>query len=123
MSEFLSRVFKQRNVYILQSRDKHAAESRRYQSPLGGREWRTMWLSVGVTIMPKKDVLDVQGRAIATTLQQQGYVVEDCQYGKFLKLKIQARSKEEALQKVRKMVDLVLCNSLVEQYEVAILPS
>ncbi len=73
--------------------------------------------------MPKKDVLDVQGRAIATNLQQQGYAVEDCQYGKFLKLKIQAQNKEEALKKVHKMVDLVLCNSLVEQYEVDILSS
>ena len=82
-----------------------------------------MWFSVGMTIMPKKDVLDVQGRAIATALQQQGCAVDDCQYGKFLKLKIQAQSKEEALQQACKMADLVLCNSLVEQYEVDILSS
>ena len=76
---------------------------------------------VGVKILPKKEVLDVQGRAIAETLKRRKYLIEECQYGKFIKLKINTANKEEALNKAREMAESVLCNSLVESYDLEIL--
>lgn len=76
---------------------------------------------VGVKILPKKEVLDVQGRAIAETLKRRKHLIEECQYGKFIKLKINTANKEEALNKAREMAESVLCNSLVESYELEIL--
>ena len=77
---------------------------------------------VGVKILPKPETLDVQGRAIAKTLKRQGYFIEDCHYGKFLRLKIKANNREEALEKAKKNDGICfLCNSLVENYELEVL--
>ena len=76
---------------------------------------------VGVKVLPKKEVLDVQGRAIAETLKRQGHVIKDCQYGKFIKLNIDTSNEKEALNQAKKMAESVLCNSLVERYELEIL--
>ena len=76
---------------------------------------------VGVKILLKKEVLDVQGRAIAKTLKHRGYSIEDCRYGKFLELKVSGNSKEEVLGQAKKMAESVLCNSLVESYELEVL--
>ena len=77
---------------------------------------------VEVKILPKAEVLDVQGRAIADKLQRSGRPVEDCQYGKLIKLKIKAGSREEALKTAEETAKSVLCNSLVEDYELEISP-
>ena len=76
---------------------------------------------VGIKILLKEEVLDVQGRAIAETLKRRGYSIEDCRYGKFLELKVSADSKEEVLRQAKEMAESVLCNSLVENYELEIL--
>lgn len=76
---------------------------------------------VGVKILPKQEVLDVQGRAIAETLKRQGHFIKECQYGKFIKLNINVSNKEEALNKAKEMTESVLCNSLVENYTLEIL--
>ncbi len=77
---------------------------------------------VGVKILPKMEVLDVQGRAIAETLKRGGHSIENCRYGKFIKLAIETGNREEALNKAKEMVESVLCNSLLESYELEILP-
>ena len=76
---------------------------------------------VGIKILLKEEVLDVQGRAIAETLKRRGYSIEDCRYGKFLELKVSADNKEEVLKQAKEMAESVLCNSLVENYELEIL--
>lgn len=75
---------------------------------------------VGVKILPKKEVLDVQGRAIADTLKRQGRAIKDCQYGKFIRLTIHTDDQESALNEAKKIAESVLCNSLVETYELEI---
>ena len=75
-----------------------------------------MWRVV-VKLMPKPEVLDVEGRAIARALRERGYAVKDCRAGKLLELKVEAKNKKEALEKAQKMAGQVLCNRLVECYE------
>ena len=76
---------------------------------------------VGIKILLKEEVLDVQGRAITETLKRRGHSVEDCRYGKFLQLKVRAGSKEEVLKQAKVMAESILCNSLVENYELEVL--
>ena len=78
-----------------------------------------MW--IGIKIVPRKEVLDVQGRAIAETLLSKKYPVQSCIYGKFLKLKLNIDDPDKALKMAREMAESLLCNSLVESYEVEIL--
>ena len=78
-------------------------------------------ITVGLKIVPKMEVLDVQGRAIAETLKRQGYSIEDCHYGKLIKLKMKMNNREEALGKAKEIAESILCNSLVENYELEIL--
>ncbi len=76
---------------------------------------------VGVKILPKKETLDVQGRAVANILKRHGYVVDDCRCGKFIRLKIATNNPQDALQKANKMAESILCNLLVEEYELEVL--
>ena len=78
-------------------------------------------ITLGIKILPKKELLDVQGRAIADTLKNQGQPVEACQYGKFVRLTIQTDNQELALSQAKEIAESVLCNSLVETYEIEIL--
>ena len=76
---------------------------------------------IGIKIIPKKEVLDVQGRAIAETLLSKKYPVKSCVYGKFLKLNLNIDDPQEALKIAREMAQSILCNSLVESYDLEIL--
>ncbi len=76
---------------------------------------------VGVKILLRKEVLDVQGRAVAKTLKLKGHPAQDCLCGKFIKLTISAGSRQSALKKAREMAESVLCNLLVEEYELEVL--
>jgi len=78
-------------------------------------------ITVGLKILPKTEVLDVQGRAIAETLKRRGYSIADCHYGKLIRLKMKMNSREEALDQAKGIAESLLCNSLVENYELEIL--
>ena len=78
-------------------------------------------VTIGVRILPRTEVLDVQGRAIAETLKRRGHSIEECHYGKYIRLEINEENKEEALKKATEMAESVLCNSLVESYELEVL--
>ncbi len=79
-----------------------------------------MTFVVDVSVLPRKEVLDVQGRAIAETLKSLGHSIEDCICGKLIRIKVQGENQEEALQKAKEMVKTVLCNPLVETYHLEI---
>lgn len=76
---------------------------------------------IEIKILPKPEVLDVQGRAIADTLKSQGYLIESCDYGKLIKLNIKSKNKEEAFSKAKKITETILCNPLTESYELKLL--
>lgn len=81
----------------------------------------TAVVTIGVRILPRKEVLDVQGRAIAETLKRRGHSIEECHYGKYIRLQVKAKSRKEALKRAKEITESVLCNSLVENYELEIL--
>ena len=77
-------------------------------------------MTVAVKILPRKDVVDIQGRALGKTLQTQGYDIEKCTVGKFILLNLNGNEnqcKEQAIT----IAENVLHNPLIETFEVEIL--
>ena len=79
-------------------------------------------MKVGVKILLKKHVLDVQGRALAEVLKNQGYKLNHLSYGKFVELDIPTDDLKEALKKAHQMTKSLLYNPLVESYSLEALP-
>ena len=77
-------------------------------------------MKVGIKVLPRKEVLDTQGRAVEKLLKHNGKSVEECRVGKFIEIDVNANSREEAEKSVREIADYVLYNPLIETYELEI---
>ena len=76
---------------------------------------------VEVFVSPKKGVLDPQGKAVASGLNSLGFSdVKDARVGKFIVLKIDASSKEEAETRVEEMCKKLLANTVIEDFSFSI---
>lgn len=73
---------------------------------------------MGVRIMPRAEVLDTQGRAVEMTLKSKGFTVDDCKVGRYVVLKIDAKSKPDAETQAKKISETLLCNMLIETYQI-----
>lgn len=78
---------------------------------------------VEVKILPKKEILDVQGRALVQTLEQNGRKVQNCRFGKCIQILIEASDENQACQKIKEMADFILYNPLTETYTVEVISS
>lgn len=67
----------------------------------------------GLKVMPKKDVLDSQGRATENVLKNAGFTIDACKVGKFIEIETTS-TKEEVL----KMAEYVLYNPLIEEIQI-----
>ncbi len=72
----------------------------------------------GVTVMPRREVLDTQGRAVEETLQREGEPVVSCRVGRFIELKVKAENDASALTMANKISESLLANTLIETFEV-----
>jgi phosphoribosylformylglycinamidine synthase PurS subunit len=75
-------------------------------------------MKFAVRILPKKDVLDAQGRAVEKVLRQQKFQLERCQVGKYVVLDVPMSDPALAQTEVKKMLDFLLYNPLTEDYEI-----
>ncbi len=74
-----------------------------------------------VKIMPLKDLLDPQGKAVMGGLQNLGIsTVDDVRIGKHIDLRIEATSKEEAFQVADEAAIKLLANQVMETYEITV---
>jgi phosphoribosylformylglycinamidine synthase subunit PurS len=78
-------------------------------------------MKIGVKVMPRPEVLDSQGRAVADTLKVHGQAVESCRVGKYIELDVEALSAHEALEKTKKLAEFVLYNPLIETYQMEVI--
>ncbi|QKY71464.1 phosphoribosylformylglycinamidine synthase subunit PurS [Lentibacillus sp. CBA3610] len=70
---------------------------------------------VTIHIMPKKDVLDPQGKAIQTSLSALGFSeVEEVQTGKLVEVFM--KDSEDINQRIGEMCDKLLANPVMEDY-------
>jgi phosphoribosylformylglycinamidine synthase subunit PurS len=74
-----------------------------------------------VKVMPLKELLDPQGKAVLGGLGNLGMKgIEDVRIGKNITLQIEAASKEEAQQVAEQASKKLLANPVMEYFEIAI---
>jgi phosphoribosylformylglycinamidine synthase len=75
-----------------------------------------------IKVMPLKDLLDPQGKAVLGGLHNLGLTsVDDVRIGKHIDVQIEAASKEEAHQIATEAAVKLLSNQVMENFEVTIL--
>ncbi len=80
-----------------------------------------MQYSVQVKVMPLKELLDPQGKAVLSGLGNLGLKgVEDVRIGKHITLKVEAASEEEAKNIAETASKKLLANPVMEYFEISI---
>jgi len=80
-----------------------------------------MIFSVNIKVMPLKELLDPQGKAVMSGLQNLGIsTVMDVRVGKNISLQIEAASAEEAKQIAEDASQKLLANPVMEYFEVSV---
>ena len=71
-----------------------------------------------IDVMPLKELLDPQGKAVAHGLQKMNFSqVDDVRVGKHITIRLNAGSKEEAQGKVEEACKKLLANPIMEGYQ------
>jgi phosphoribosylformylglycinamidine synthase subunit PurS len=80
-----------------------------------------MNFSVQVKVMPLKELLDPQGKAVMGGLQNLGIrTIQDVRIGKSIALQIEASSAEEARLVAEEAGRKLLANPVMEYYEISV---
>ncbi|HEV3458226.1 MAG TPA: phosphoribosylformylglycinamidine synthase subunit PurS [Thermoanaerobaculia bacterium] len=75
-----------------------------------------------VTVYPRREILDPQGKAIRDALARVGFAdVLEVRAGKSFEIRLQQEDRELALRELREMCRKLLANTVVEDYAVEIL--
>ena len=81
-----------------------------------------MNFSVQVKVMPLKELLDPQGKAVLGGLQNLGIsTVQDVRIGKTIQLQVDAASPDEAKKIAEEASKKLLANPVMEYFEIAVL--
>ncbi len=76
-----------------------------------------------VTVYPRREILDPQGKAIRDALTRVGFAgVEDVRAGKSFEIVLATDDREQADRELRAMCEKLLANTVVEDYAVELLP-
>ena len=80
-----------------------------------------MTFTVQIKVMPLKDLLDPQGKAVMGGLQNLGLNnITDVRIGKHIDLQVEADSKEAALAVAEDAAKKLLANPVMEVYEITV---
>lgn len=83
-----------------------------------------MTYTVQIKVMPLKELLDPQGKAVMGGLQNLGLAgVDDVRVGKNITLQVSADSPEAAKAIAEEATKKLLCNAVMEYYEISIPPA
>ncbi|MBC7841509.1 MAG: phosphoribosylformylglycinamidine synthase subunit PurS [Gemmatimonadaceae bacterium] len=75
---------------------------------------------VSVHIVPRKGLLDPQGKAVSDALHALGFAdVEDTRIGRYIVLDVRAESAAAAEISAQAMCDKLLANPVTEDYQIA----
>lgn len=81
-----------------------------------------MIFSAEVKVMPLKELLDPQGKAVSDGLKNLGIKnINDVRIGKHINLQIEAATKDEAFAIAEDAAKKLLANQVMEQYEIEII--
>lgn len=74
-----------------------------------------------INVMPLKELLDPQGKAVNSSLHNLGLgQVQDVRIGKHITLSIEANSKDEAQQMAQEACKKLLANPVMEAYDLSL---
>ena len=74
-----------------------------------------------VDVMPKREILDPQGKAVLGALPRLGFAgVVDVRQGKRFEVEIEGDDTPEALAEVQQMAETLLSNPVIENYTVRV---
>ncbi|MFL6192822.1 MAG: phosphoribosylformylglycinamidine synthase subunit PurS [Thermoanaerobaculia bacterium] len=74
-----------------------------------------------VTVYPRREILDPQGKAIRDALSRVGFAgVEDVRAGKSFEISLSGDDAEAARRQLRDMCEKLLANTVVEDYAVEV---
>ena len=77
-----------------------------------------------VTVYPRREILDPQGKAIRDALSRVGFAgVDDVRAGKSFEISLAGDDPEAARRQLREMCEKLLANTVVEDYAVELLPA
>ena len=80
-----------------------------------------MIFSASIKVMPLKELLDPQGKAVMNGLGNLGLQsIQDVRIGKHITLQIEADSKEEANSIAEEAAKKLLANAVMEEFEISI---
>ena len=80
-----------------------------------------MIFSAEVKVMPLKELLDPQGKAVSDGLKNLGLKnINDVRIGKHINLQIEAATKQEASAIAEETAKKLLANPVMEEYEIQI---
>ena len=83
-----------------------------------------MTFTVQIKVMPLKDLLDPQGKAVMGGLQNLGLNnVSDVRIGKHIDLQIEAENKEAAIVTAEEAAKKLLANPVMEVFEITVTPN
>lgn len=83
-----------------------------------------MIFSVEIKVMPLKELLDPQGKAVLGGLSNLGInAVEDVRVGKNIQLKVDAASSDEAIAIAKQTAQKLLANPVMEYFEIECHPA
>jgi phosphoribosylformylglycinamidine synthase PurS subunit len=86
-------------------------------SARGSPECYTLAMKAHVWVMPKRTVLDPQGKTIHNALSGLGYsAVQDVRQGKFFVLNLDGWNRDEAQKQLERISKEVLTNPVIEEY-------
>jgi phosphoribosylformylglycinamidine synthase PurS subunit len=74
-------------------------------------------MKFALKILPKPEVLDTQGRAVQSTLERQGFALQDCHVGRYIVLEVASDDPTQGKELATAMAEKGLYNPLIEYYE------
>ena len=82
--------------------------------------FRMTRFKVAVHVVPRRGILDPQGKAVADALHSLGFsAVRDAHIGRYVVLELEGQDEAEATGAVRLMCDRLLANPVTEDYRIA----
>jgi len=74
-----------------------------------------------VDVMPKREILDPQGKAVLGALPRLGFEgVHDVRQGKRFEIELEGEADEARLEDVRRMAETLLANPVIEDFVVTV---
>lgn len=93
-----------------------------YSSIFAPQKQTSMTFNIAINVMPLKELLDPQGKAVMTGLHNLGIDnATDVRIGKRITIQIEAASEEAAIETAKEAAAKLLANPVMEHFEISVI--